>query len=125
MVLISCLLHYDASLQNAKSIITQFCYKMRQNVLQNASSFSCKIRQLFYNLQLLLQNTSILLQNAAVISSCDIYYRMCGNIYFRWKFNNIFVWCNNAIIYSKYSCNFPQNYDCKARLDPLVFYPKI
>ena len=115
------MLHYKTRKVLLRNFVTKcdkIYYKMRE-------VFSCKIRQFFYNLRQLLQNTSILLQNAAVISSCDIYYRMCGNIYFSWKFNNIFVWCNSTIIHSKYSCNFSQNYDCKARLDPLVFYRKI
>ena len=57
---------------------------MRQILLQNATEFSnkmCqvfyyKMRQLYYKMQQLLQIATILLQNAAVITKCDVYYKL-------------------------------------------------
>ena len=38
-------------------------YKMRQILLQNATA-------------ILLQNATVLLQNAAIITKCDVYYKL-------------------------------------------------
>ena len=38
--------------------------------------FYYRMRQLYYKMQQLLQIATILLQNAAVITKCDVYYKL-------------------------------------------------
>ena len=71
-VTVSCLIHYDSSLQNTIDIITKcdsyFITKCDRSLLQNASGF-------------LLQNATVLLQNAAVITNCDNFITNCDSYY--------------------------------------------
>ena len=74
------LVHHETLLQNATDIIIkcdsyfitnyEFYHKMRQSFLLQNATF-------FYKIRKLLQNASILFQNAAVITKCDVYYKMC------------------------------------------------
>ena len=72
-VTVSNLIRYDNLLQNATNVITKcdsyFITKRDRSLLQNASFFYYKMRQL-------LQNAAILLQNATVITKCDVYYKL-------------------------------------------------
>ena len=66
-VAVSYLVRYDSLLQNATGIITKydryFITKCYRSLLKNASG-------------LLLQNATVSLQNAAVITNCDVYYKL-------------------------------------------------
>ena len=71
--MVSYLVYYDTLLQNARAILVQNAkqvyHKMRQ-------VFYYKWRQLYYKIHQLLQNSSILSQNPAVITKCNVYYKM-------------------------------------------------
>ena len=73
-VTVSDLICYDSLLQNATDVITKcdsyFITKRDRSLLQNASAF------LLQNATVLFQNATILLQNAAVITKCDVYYKL-------------------------------------------------
>ena len=67
------------------SFIMTLYYKMRQILLQNATAILLqnatevyyKMHQVFYyKMRQLLQIAMILLQNAAVITKCDVYYKL-------------------------------------------------
>ena len=68
-------------------------YKMRQILLQNATTISLqnatevyyKMRQAFYcKMRQLLQIATILLQNATVITKCDVYYKLRQYAHLLW-----------------------------------------
>ena len=61
----SYLIRYDSLLQNA----TEVYYKMRQ-------AFYYKMQQFYYKMRQLLQNATILLQTTAVITKCDVCYKL-------------------------------------------------
>ena len=75
-VTVSCLIRYDSLLQNVTDVITKcdsyFITKRDRSLLQNASGFYYKMRQLLKNTTILLQNTIVttkLLQIATLQSS--------------------------------------------------------
>ena len=71
-VLVSCLNHYDSSLQNATDVITKYDSYF---ITKCVRIFIYKIRQFYCKLRQLLQNATILLQYATVIT-CDVYYKL-------------------------------------------------
>ena len=60
-------------------------YKMQQILLQNATAILLQNARevyyqmcqfFYYKMQQLLQNATILLQDAAVVTKCDVYYKL-------------------------------------------------